>query len=132
MVLSTYDIRSQPLARIFGSIFPLCEAVTDNFHCSHSGVTQTGIARNFPANPFTFATKHLAYGLQFKDDSVDFFHGRAGHAPDESIQIVSDRFRRRIRVWPLATQERYVASDEFANLTLETRRRLVGVAQFLH
>src|SRR4249919_276526 len=61
------------LTRIIGSIFPLREAVADNLHCSHCSVAQARVAGDLPANALAFAPKHVAYTLQFKDHSVDFF-----------------------------------------------------------
>src|SRR5262245_5611583 len=93
MAFSTYIIGYRRLARIPGSIFPLREAVTNNFHGRHRSLTETSIAGNFPADPLAFAPQHLANALQFEDDSVDFFHGCARNAPNKSIQIVRHRFR---------------------------------------
>src|SRR6476661_6715753 len=132
MAFSTHIIGYRRLVRIPGSIFPLREAVTDNFHGRHRSVTQTGIAGNLAADPLAFATQHLANALQFEDDSVDFLHGCARNAPNKSIQIVRPRLGLCFGFRPLTTQESDIASDEFANFALERRRRLVGIAQLFH
>src|SRR5262249_54620767 len=132
MAFSTHTIGYRRLVRIPGSIFPLREAVTDNLHGRHRSVTQIGIAGNFPADPLAFATQHLANALQFEDDTVNFFHGCAGNAPNKSIQIVRHRFGLCFGFRPLTTQQSDIASDEFANFALERRRRLFGIAQFFH
>src|SRR6476469_2057459 len=61
------------LTRVIGSIFPLREAVADNFHCSHCSVAQARVAGDLPAHALAFAPKHVAYALQFKNHPVDFF-----------------------------------------------------------
>ena len=55
------------LTRVIGSIFPLREAVADNFHCSHCSVAQARVAGDLPAHALAFAPKHGVTGTGATD-----------------------------------------------------------------
>src|SRR5581483_2878558 len=92
-------------------------------------MAEAGIAGDFAADAFALGAQHLTHALELKNDTIDLLHRRSGHAPDQHVEVVDDRFRcRDFRIVAVTAQEGDVSPHELADLTFERGYcRLLGL-----
>src|ERR1017187_7959913 len=60
--------------RLIRRVFPLMDAVGDDFHRRYCRVAQAGVTGDLTADAFALVAHHVAHAFQLANDPVDFLH----------------------------------------------------------